>query len=108
MARFIYDGKVIDYKNEGISNIAYGDIVTIGTRIGVAAENISPGQTGGVRVEGVFEVDALTTEEFSVGDTVYLDADCKATKTKGSLTVVMGYVVSPKVSAGSKAQIKIG
>jgi predicted RecA/RadA family phage recombinase len=108
MANFIQDGKIIDYKNTGTTTILYGDIVTIGTRVAVAMESIAPGQTGGIRMEGVFEVDALTTEVFSVGDTVYLDESNKATKTKGSLTVVMGYVVQPKASATAKAQIKIG
>lgn len=108
MARFIQNGKIIDYKNGETSTIAYGDIVTLGTRIAVAMESIAPGQTGGVQTEGVFEVDAVTTEAFNVGDTVYLDASKKATKTKGSLTVAMGYVVLPKASAAGSAQIKIG
>lgn len=108
MARFIQNGKTIDYKNTGETIITYGDIVTIGNRVAVAMESIAPGQTGGIQTEGVFEVDAVTTEAFSIGDTVYLDATNKVTKTKGNLTVVVGYVVSDKASASSNAEVKIG
>ena len=108
MAKFIQDGKIIDFKNTGESTINYGDIVTLGTHVGVAAEKINIGEVGGVRTEGVFEVEAITTAAFNVGDTLYLDESKKATNVKGSLTVVIGYAVQEKVTSSSTAHVKLG
>lgn len=107
MNQYIQKGVVIDYTNATEAAIAYGDIVTLGTRIGIAAEDIAVGATGGVKTEGVFEVPAINTEAFAVGDILYLDAEGKATKTVGALTVVMGRAVTAKLLAGTTAYVKI-
>jgi len=51
MSNFIQDGRVIDYTNSTETDIAYHDIVVLGNRVGVAAENIAVGNKGGVSVE---------------------------------------------------------
>ncbi len=107
MSKFIQNGNTIDYTNSGASKISYGDIVTLGVRVGVAAEDIAVGATGGVNLVGVYEVPAITTEAFVVGDVLYLDATGKATKTKGSLTVTIGMAVEAKVTAGAVALVRI-
>lgn len=107
MAEYIQNGVVIDFLNTTGAEIKYKDIVTLGTRIGIAAETIPAGKTGGVKTEGIFEVEALNTEEFAVGDVVYLNADNKATKTKGSLTVIVGWVVEAKPAAKTTVRVKL-
>jgi len=107
MNQYIQKGAVIDYTNSTEAAISYGDIVTLGTRIGIAAEDIAVGATGGVEVEGVFELPTITTESFAVGDVIYLDATGKGTKTAGALTVIMGWAIAPKLTAGATALIKI-
>jgi predicted RecA/RadA family phage recombinase len=107
MSNFIQDGRVIDYTNSTETDIAYHDIVVLGNRVGVAAEDIAVGNKGGVIVEGVFEVPAIGTEAFTVGQVAYLNAGGKATVTKDALTTVIGWVVEPKLAAGTTAKIKI-
>lgn len=107
MANYVKKGEVIDYPNNSGADINYGDIVILGKNIGVAAEHIPQGATGSVKVCGVYEVPAVTTEEFAIGDTLYLDADGKATKTQGELTVVMGWSFAAKASAAAVAWVKI-
>lgn len=93
-ATFVQEGKIIDYT--AASDIAYGDVVAIGTRVGVAAESIKSGATGGVRLEGVYEM-PTAAEAIAFGDKLYFDsANSCVTKTVGSLTVVAGIAVESK------------
>lgn len=108
MSQYIQNGIVIDYTNPTAEKISYGDIVTLGTRVGIAAEDIETGSTGGIKVEGVFEVPAVNTEEFAVGDILYLDVNGNATKTQGELTVIIGWAILPKVASGATAYVKLG
>ena len=106
MVNFIQDGRVIDYANTG-ADIAYHDVVVLGNRVGIAGENIPTGEKGSVIVEGVFEIPAISTEAFTIGQIAYLNAQGKATVTKDALTTVIGWVTEPKTQAGTSALIKI-
>ena len=108
MAKFIQDGKIIDYKNIGSSKINYGDVIKLGTHVGIAAEDIHVGETGGVRVEGIFEMEAVSPAEFNLGDTLYLDDSNKATNVQGRLTIVIGYAVTTKASSETVVKVKLG
>ncbi len=103
-ATLIQNGKTIDYGNGSGSDIGYNDVVSIGSRIGVAREAIKNGNTGSLSVSGVYEMAADNTAAFSVGDKVYWDGS-KLTKTSGA--VVAGWVTEPKVLAGATARVKI-
>ena len=107
MARFIQEGKTIDYTNGGAEEIKYGDVVSEGGKVFVAMENIPVGATGGLRAEGVFEFRAETTAAFVVGDTLYWDkAAQKATKTSTSNTL-LGFAVYAKAQATATCIAKL-
>lgn len=96
-ATFVQDGKIIDYTAS--TDIAYGDVVAIGKRVGVAAESIKSGATGGVRLEGVYEM-PTAAEAIALGDKLYFDVSNNCvTKTVGSLTVVAGIAVEEKTTS---------
>jgi predicted RecA/RadA family phage recombinase len=108
MAKGIYSqkGNVIDFTNSTEADIAYGDVIAVGGRIGIAAENIAKGATGSLNVTGVFEMPADDTTAFAVGDEVYWDNEgAKLTKTPG--TYKAGFVTAPKAQAGATALVKI-
>lgn len=103
---FIQKGDVIDYTNSTASDITYGDVVLIGSRIGIATESITKEATGSVSVVGIYELPADNTAAFSVGDVVYWDdATKKLTKTAG--TYKAGFVTEPKAQANAIARVKI-
>lgn len=57
-AKFWQKGEVLDYKaSAAVSN---GEVVSLGTRIGVAGDNIAAGATGPLHVVGVFEMEKAT------------------------------------------------
>ena len=105
--KYIQAGDSIDYKNTGSDKILAGDIVTIGTHVGVVGCDIASGEVGTLHLTGVYEVPKLTTEAVAVGDVLYLTGDGKATKTKGSLTVVMGYAVAAAAEAAAVARVRL-
>lgn len=107
MARFVQEGKTIDYTNGGEVAIKYGDVVSEGGKVFVAMENIAVGATGGLRTEGVFEFPAETTTAFLVGDTLYWDKVAqKATKTSTS-NALLGFAVSSKAQATTTCIAKL-
>ncbi len=109
MARYIQEGKIINYQNSTAGKISYGDIVVLSGRIGVASVDIPAGSLGTVQLEGVFEIAAETPAAFSVGETVYWDeANKRVTATKpASDAVVAGIVVEPKAATAATAFIKL-
>ena len=109
MARYIQQGKNINYRNNTANPLKYGDVVVLTDRIGVADVDIPVGGLGSVGLEGVFEVDAEGTAAFAVGQTVYWDAANKhVTATKAALgSVLAGIVVEPKASADTMAYVKL-
>lgn len=109
MARFIQEGKVINYYNGTSDAIAYGDVVVLSQRIGIAASNIPTGSTGAVELEGVFEIAAETSAGFAVGQPLYWDAvGKKLTATKAETGAISaGIAVDPKALASDVAYVKI-
>lgn len=98
-------GETIDFVNNTGATIAANDVVTLTSRIGVAATEIPVGALGSVHVTGIFTVPAVTTTAFTVGQVVYLSGET-VVATAGD--VVAGFVVEPKVTNASVAKIKIG
>ena len=71
-ATYYQRGETLDYfPTENVEN---GAVVSLGTRIGVAAAPISAGEQGAVHVVGVFAMAKTNTEEIKQGAAVYYDA----------------------------------
>lgn len=105
-ANYIQRGEVIDYKNNGNAVIKANDVVVLTSRIGVAGSDIKVGDTGSLNVVGVYELPALNTESYTVGQIVYWKDDALTATQTGAVEV--GWVVEPKATAATKARIKIG
>ena len=78
-ATYYQRGETLDYfPTENVEN---GAVVSLGTRIGVAAAPISAGEQGAVHVVGVFAMAKANTEEIKQGAAVYYDAAAEAITT---------------------------
>lgn len=76
--------------------ISSGDVVVMGTRLGVALGDIANGETGSVMVRGVFRLAAVSAAVISAGETMTWDIsanssagafdDDQATPATGDLT----------------------
>lgn len=95
MAKFIQELDRVDFKNTTTEMIEVGDIVPIGKMHGVAITNIGPNSIGAVKVTGCFEVAALASDSFAVGDNVYFNKTQKrASKTETD--PVLGVAITEK------------
>lgn len=75
-ATYWQKGEVLDFTpTEDVKN---GQVVPIGSRVGVAGSDIPAGEQGHLHVVGVFEMDKATGEEITMGTALYYDAanDC--------------------------------
>lgn len=79
---FIQSGDVLDYVNGTGQAIASGDVVVVGSLIGVALVNIADGATGAVQLEGIFIIAKTTSLAITQGDKLYFNTSTKkVTKT---------------------------
>lgn len=76
IAKYIQPGEIMEYKCA--EALKFGDVVNLGSRIGVAANNIAAGEVGSVAVVGVFDLPKETGEgaaDIPCGTAVYWDPD---------------------------------
>ena len=101
--KYVQKGSSIDYTNGGTTAIKAGDIVSLGTRIGVAATDIAVGSVGAVAV-------------CAVGAALYYDSTNKNITTTASTgsgetkvdNTPAGWAVAPAASADTEVLVKIG
>jgi len=103
---YVQRGEVIDIKNSGGLPIRTGTVVNLTTRIGIAAADTPVGQIGGVHVIGIFDIPAVTTEAFTVGQEVYWNGAYITSNTTS--TIPAGWIVEPKTTSKAIARVKIG
>ncbi|HUX01472.1 MAG TPA: DUF2190 family protein [Phycisphaerae bacterium] len=74
MADFIHDGDAIDYTPS--SAVTGGDVVVLGTLVGVAKLDIAANELGALHVKGVFDFPKAVTSPsaIAVGVDLYWDA----------------------------------
>jgi len=104
-ASYVFEGKNIPYDNDSAADIEYGDVIDLGTGIAIAAEDIDAGETGTIVTEEVFDLPAITTAAFAVGQQVYWNGTA-ITNTPGANTPA-GEVVLAKAETGAVARVKI-
>lgn len=66
-------GETLDY-TPASADVENGQVIDLGTRIGVAGTNITKGQQGQIHVVGVFAMDKKSTEAVQMGAALYYNA----------------------------------
>lgn len=70
---YVREGDEFGYTNGTAAAINAGDLVTIGTMVAVALDNIAIGATGAVKLNGVFTLPKLGTDVIAELVDVYWD-----------------------------------
>lgn len=104
---YIQRGETIDYTNPGPAPIAYGDVVGLTNRIGIAGENIAVGATGSVHVVGVYELPAVNNAAFTIGQQLYWDPVANVLTNVDQNNIPAGWATEPKAQAATTARVKI-
>nr|DAT60410.1 MAG TPA: protein of unknown function DUF2190 [Caudoviricetes sp.] len=105
-ATYFQRGEALDYTNTGSDKITVGTVIKIGTRIGIAGDDILPKATGTIHVSGVFEFKKTGTNEVKMGTNVYFDGT-GITETAGS-NAVAGYAAEDATASATSIKVKIG
>lgn len=111
---FIQEGRIIPFTASG--NVVSGQVVVVGSLVGVSMADVANGEAGQVAVEGVFDVPAATAE-ITVGAPVYWDADGNpvgGTAGSGAATAtdtdntLMGHAIATKAATLGTVRVKLG
>lgn len=115
MARnYIQEGKVIPFTAG--ADVDSGQVVVVGSLVGISMTDVDNGAQGQLAVEGVFEVPAAAAE-ITVGAAVYWDADGDpygGTADSGAATATatdntkMGHAIAAKAANVGKVKVKLG
>ena len=103
-AKYWQKGEVLDYKAS--ASVKNGDVVSLGTRIGVAGEDILQGETGHLHVVGVFEM-PKAAGAVTMGAALYYNATDGNITTTSSGNVSAGYAAAPADSADETVLVKL-
>lgn len=116
-ATYWQKGEVLDFTPT--ADVKNGQVVPIGSRVGVAGSDIAANEQGHLHVVGVFEMDKAANEAITMGAAVYYDAADDAITTTASKTVAKGestetvantpagYAAAPAAAAATTVLVKL-
>ena len=99
-AKYWQKGEVLDYKASAA--VKNGEVVSLGTRIGVAGEDIAAGETGHLHVVGVFEMEKATGA-MTMGAAVASTGESSSKVNN----IPAGYAAAPAASADENVLVKL-
>jgi len=95
----------VDYT--ATADIASGDIIKLGSRVGISLSDVKGGETISLRTAGQFEV-AKDTAAIGVYVAVYWDTTAKvATATSGTGTIPLGTSTAPALAGDGTVLVDI-
>lgn len=111
---FIHEGRIIPFTAG--ADVDSGQVVVVGSLVGIAMGDVANGSVGQLAVEGVFDVPAAAAA-ITVGAPVYWDADGDpygGTADSGAATAtatdntLMGHAITAKALNVSTVRVKLG
>jgi predicted RecA/RadA family phage recombinase len=104
-AIFVQEGRRIPYVAG--ADIVVGQVIPLGSCVGIAADNIANTETGELFLEGVYQMAAVDNVAFAQGDELYWDDTAgKLTKVSAGNTPA-GICFETKLQAGAAAKVKL-
>lgn len=105
-AKYWQRGETLDYTPS--TAVTNGQIVNLGTRIGVAGSDIPANVQGQIHVNGVFILDKAASEAITMGASVYYDATNDVITATASGNVPAGYAAQAAAAADATVLVNIG
>jgi predicted RecA/RadA family phage recombinase len=76
--KYVSEGATIDYANGTGSDIAADDVVKVSGVLGVALADIPDGESGSVRIKGIFRLPKVSAAVIAQGETLVWDVSAGA------------------------------
>lgn len=105
-ATAINDGRTIPYTPSGAA-VAAGAIVLLGTRLGIAINDIADGALGTLAIEGNFSMPKATGEAWTLGASLYWDNTNKKLTTTSSGNTLNSIATKAAASGDTTGEAKI-
>lgn len=105
MATYVHDGMTIDHTPSGA--VAAGDVVVVGSIVGVAPRAIAANALGAIQIEGVFDI-AKDGNEITAGAAVYYDESESEIVTTASGNVFCGHAIAAAAAGAATVRVKLG
>lgn len=111
-ATYWQQGATLDYKNTTNKPIDAGEIVTFGSRIGIAGTRIPAGEVGTLHVEGVYKMPKKSEEAITIGTSVFytedgITAESLAASGATAAEVSIGYAAETATSDQDTILVKV-
>ncbi len=104
----IQPGAALEYTNSTGAAIVSGQVVKVGSRIGVAFGDIAAGAKGQLAMAEVWELPKLSTDDMSaVGTEVYWDDTAKNITITATANTLAGYVFAAAGAGATTVQVKL-
>ncbi len=99
----IADGTSIKYTPS--ADVAAGEVLILGTMVGVAPVPIANGEPGTVEIDGEFLVAKVSTDEFAVGAVVYFNGTSNLATSTASGATLMGKAVAAAANPSTHVRV---
>lgn len=104
-ARFIHNGNAIDYVPE--TKIPAGEIVVIGSLIGITRLDLEPNCLGALHLVGVYDI-AKDDSAVTLGTPVYWDSTAKKATVTASGNTPLGLAVLDAAAVDAVVRVRLG
>lgn len=89
------------------ADVASGDVVIVGSILGVAAETVLSGVDVDVVTEGVFTLPKVSALAIAIGDLLYFDAATKLVNKTSSGNTLIGVAVTAAANPSGFVNVKL-
>lgn len=103
-ATFYQKGESIDYINTTEATIEANTVIAVGKKVGVAGNDIKPGEKGSLMLEGVYRMAKNGESNIAFGANVFFDG----TGIKATGTDAIGIAVAASGTSENTVLVKIG
>lgn len=88
--------------------VVSGDIVIIGTLIGIATTTAAVGVNVAVKISGVFELAKVSAQAWTIGAPIYWDGTAKLATTVSSANTAIGYATEVAANPSAVGRVRLG
>lgn len=89
------------------SDISAGDVVDIGDQYGIAVTDISNGDDGVVKLDGIWDLTLQTGETITVGDRLYWDSSNEVVTETATADTFIGTALEAKTTTSSTTKLQV-
>ena len=104
-AQFIQHGDSVDYTPA--ADVAAGEVVVVGSLVGVAKRDIKANVMGAITVVGVFDIDKDSAEVIALGDSIYWDDTNSRATTVTTDNTYMGKAVLAAGAGTTTVRVRV-